>query len=251
MSASFPRITVARSYDAFADALRERIVSGALAPGTTLPGERDLVVQTGLGRGSVREAIRKLEAEGLLVTKPGRYGGTVVQHGNADAIGRLVDVFIQGRRIPFTTLLQTRQAIEPTLAALAAANRTDEAMAAIDGLGAELEAALPDRRGEMSRLNVEWHLAVADASGNDLLAAFMHSIAPACLRAGALEDYGSDQICRGLLLAHASITTAIRNCDVDAARRRMARHLDAYRSELAELAPRQVDVGPMTGGHGV
>lgn len=240
---SLPRIALVRSYDALADVLRERIVSGAFPAGSALPVERDLVAQTGLSRGSVREALRKLEAEGLVQTRLGRYGRSVVQPGSADAIGRMVDVFIQGRNIPFTMLLQTRQTIEPGLAGLAALNRTEAALATIDRIGAALAAVPPSRRGDLSGLNVDWHLAVADASGNDLLAAFMHSIAPACRRAAALEDFGSEAMCCDLLRAHERIAAAIRSGDAEAARRRMSRHLSAYQHELGRVAPRVVDLG--------
>ena len=68
-------IHVPKSTDVLADQLRKQILGGELAPGAPLPTERDLVLQTRLSRGSVREALRILEAEGLVSTRPGRLGG--------------------------------------------------------------------------------------------------------------------------------------------------------------------------------
>ncbi|MEW5421611.1 FadR/GntR family transcriptional regulator [Amorphus sp. 3PC139-8] len=236
------RIKVPNRYDVLADVLREKIFSGEYANGTVLPGERELVEQTGLSRGSVREALRVLEAEGLVQTRPGRYGGTIVHQGAERAIGRLVDLFIKGRRIKFETLLQTRQAIEPTLAELAALNRTETDLSTLQEATLALEQAHTDAEGDMASLNVSWHLAVAAASHNELLTAFMNSIASACLRASALEDYGSDELRKDLIRAHRRIFEAIEAQDAAAAHRRMARHLNAYSGELGEVAPREIEL---------
>lgn len=236
------RISVPNRYGVLADQLRQRIYAGEFSNGTLLPGERELVEQSGLSRGSVREALRLLEAEGLVQTKPGRYGGTIVRHGAESAIGRLVDLFIQGRRIQFEKLLQTRQAIEPTLAELAARNRTDADLKALAKATEALELAYYERPRDIAKLNVDWHLAVASASHNELLCAFMNSIANACLRATALENHGSDELIVSMMRAHRRIYDAIDRQDSAAAHRRMARHLSAYSGELGSVAPREVEL---------
>ena len=58
-------VKVVKGYDALASSIRDRIISGDLTEGSLLPGERDLVEQSGLGRSSVREALRVLSARGL------------------------------------------------------------------------------------------------------------------------------------------------------------------------------------------
>lgn len=236
------RINVPNRYGVLADMLRQKIYTGEFSNGTALPGERELVQQTGLSRGSVREALRILEAEGLVHTKPGRYGGTIVQHGAESAIGRLVDLFIQGRKIKFETLLQTRQAIEPALAELAARNRMEEDLIHLASATEALETAYLEQKHEMARLNVDWHLAVAAASHNELLSAFMNSIANACLRATVLEHHGSDQTRLSMMRAHRRVYDAIERQDPAAAHRRMARHLSAYSGELGDVAPREVEL---------
>jgi len=78
------------------------------------------VLQTGLSRGSVREALRILQTEGLVETRPGRLGGSVACRPGDDALARYVGLFVQGRGISLISLLQTREAIGPVLASLAA-----------------------------------------------------------------------------------------------------------------------------------
>ena len=70
-------VFVPKASDVLAEKLRELILSRALAEGTPLPTERELVAQSGLSRTSVREALRVLETEGLVATKAGRNGGNL------------------------------------------------------------------------------------------------------------------------------------------------------------------------------
>src|SRR5258707_11535091 len=113
-------IFVPKTSDVLASELRKQILGGALAPGKALPAERDLVTQTGLSRGSVREALRILEAEGLLTTPPGRLGGSVAPPPGDESLAKYISLFVQGRGITLLSLLQTREAVEPSLAGLAA-----------------------------------------------------------------------------------------------------------------------------------
>src|ERR1700759_629444 len=62
-------VVVPKASDVLAAELRELILSRGLVEGTPLPTERELVAQSGLSRTSVREALRVLETEGLVVTK--------------------------------------------------------------------------------------------------------------------------------------------------------------------------------------
>lgn len=230
-----------KNYEVLAQELRSRIMSGEFPEGTQLPGERELVLQTGRSRSSVREALRVLESEGLLSKKTvGRYGGSVVQRTPDHTIRRQLDLFIRGRSISFEDLLHTRQAIEPMLAQLAAANRTEEDLAEIRRRTIALEMAFPDRRHLITLLNLDWHIAVAAASHNELLNALMTGISGALKHASAIEDYGTDETCLGVIRAHRKILEAIERGDPAAARRRMERHLGAYEKELAEFSPPQL-----------
>src|SRR3569623_311227 len=69
-------VFVPKASDVLAERLREMILSRGLAEGTPLPTERELVAESGLSRASVREAVRVLETEGLVLTKAGRNGGS-------------------------------------------------------------------------------------------------------------------------------------------------------------------------------
>ena len=224
-------IHVPKSSDVLADQLRKQILGGELAPGAPLPTERDLVLQTRLSRGSVREALRILEAEGLVSTRPGRLGGSVARQPGDESLAKYINLFVHGRGISLKSVLQTREAIEPSLARLAALNRTaaerDELVRATE----RVEQAYADTPLYLAE-NVKWHCAIAAASHNELLRAFMVAISSMIYKASAIENFATEDIRRVVIKAHRRILDAIVAGDGAAAERRMARHLAALREQM-------------------
>lgn len=229
-------IHVPKSSDVLADRLRKQILRGALAPGAPLPAERDLVTQTGLSRGSVREALRILETEGLVSTRPGRQGGSVARQPGDESLARYIGMFVEGRGISLLSLLQTREAVEPSLAFLAAQNRTDEELALLLSVTEAVEDAYADVPRYLAE-NVKWHCAIAAASHNELLRAFMVAISSMVYQASAIEDFATEDVRKVVLKAHRRIFAAIAAKDPEAARRRMTRHLSAL-TEAMKAFPR-------------
>ena len=217
-------IVVQKTSDVLAGELRRQILSGALPPGAPLPVERDLVAQTGLSRSSVREALRILASESLVTTRPGRFGGTVANQPNHESLGRSVSLFVHGRGITLLSLLETREAVEPSLAALAAENRSAEELQQLVEATEQVEKAFADPPLFL-RENVSWHMAIA--SHNDLLRAFLFSISNMVYKASAIENFATDDVRKLVVQAHRRILEGIVAQDADAARRRMTRHLAA------------------------
>src|SRR6201990_2827921 len=125
-------VDVPKASDVLARELRERILSGELAEGTALPAERELVKQTQMSRATVREALRILEVQNLIRVKAGRNGGAFVQRPTTRSMANSVGMLIRGQRIKLADLMETREALEPFCAELAARNRTDEDLAVLD-----------------------------------------------------------------------------------------------------------------------
>lgn len=231
-----------KASDVLAARLREPILSGELAPGSSLPAERDLVAQSGLSRATVRESLRILEIEGLIKTTPGRNGGTVVRRPHLDTVARSVEIYIRGHRLRLSSLLEIREAIEPVSAALAARRRTDAELAELERLDAALEEVFDDVLAFLSA-NVKWHVAIATMSHNELLEGFMKAIASGVLAATNIADFNSTEERRDALHAHRRIYEAIRDKDPEGARRRMARHLQAYETAVLRSAhPEEVEL---------
>lgn len=224
-------MSVTKAADVLADELRERILTGEFADGAGLPAERDLVTSTRMSRTTVREALRILEVQGLVRIRPGRSGGAFVQRPGAEDMASTVNLVIRGRDIRVTALLETREAIEPFCAGLAAAHRTAEELEVLEEANRAVSAEPGDLAGFL-QANIDWHVAVARASHNELLAGLMTALARSIHASTENEMVLGSSARRLTIRQHESITAAIRDRDAEAAVRRMKRHL---RSSAAEL----------------
>jgi DNA-binding FadR family transcriptional regulator len=220
------RVNVPKASDVLAQELRQRIRSDALKVGEVLPTERALVAQTGLSRASVREALRILEVEGLIEIRTGRSGGARVRRPGSDDFGRHLDLFIWGRNVSFEELHEVREALEALAAEGAARRRTESDIAMLTAKTEALEAAVDDHPRYLAA-NLQWHLAVAHASHNDLVIGMMSTLSNAIHQATAIEAFNSREVGEATVKIHRRILAAIVAGDADAARRRMRRHVAA------------------------
>lgn len=228
-------VFVPKASDVLAERLREFILSNGLAEGTPLPTERELVAQSGLSRASVREALRVLETEGLVVTKAGRNGGSLVRRPGRESIARSLALFVRSHGVRFEALLEAREAIEPAAARLAALHRSDEDLAELKRLHHKL-VRLSDDIPEHVRINLAWHRTIVRASRNELLIAFFDAIAQSVQAATEYRGLNSRDVRREVARVHERIMEAIAARDSDAAFRRMQRHVNAYSATVTRLA---------------
>ena len=156
------------AYQLLADELRADITSGRLQPGERLPPEPELCVRTGVSRSTVREALRLLASQHLIVTTRGVTGGSFVAHPDAEQLSEALSTgmtLLTKAAVGFADLLELRRALEVPAAALAAVRRTDEHLA-------EIRAALFDPDLDdfdvMLEAHAVFHAAVAKATCNPL-----------------------------------------------------------------------------------
>lgn len=227
---------VPKASDVLADDLRERILRNEFPEGTALPPERELVSQTHMSRTTVREALRILEVQGLVSIRKGRSGGAFVQRPGGESVANSVGLVIRGQQIRMAALMETREALEPICAELAARNRTDEDLARLEEANDAMRTDAP--LDSFLQANIDWHVAVAAASHNELLTGFMVAISRAIYAATDNSAFVGDEVRRLAVAAHASITKAIREQDSAAAARRMVRHVHSYAEAVAEVDDR-------------
>lgn len=237
-SASLTPLQVPKASDILADDLRERILQGEFPVGTSLPPERELVAQTTMSRTTVREALRILEVQGLLTIRTGRTGGAFVRQPDSDSVASSVELLIRGRQVRMVDLLETREAIEPQCAGLAAVHRSDEDLESLDELNDRIENSNSAGLEEFLQTNVDWHVAVARASHNELLFGLMSALSQAIYEGTDNQGFVDDEVHATTVRAHRSITRAIREQDRDAAVRRMSRHVYSYAEAVLEVDPR-------------
>lgn len=226
------RISAPKPHDVLLDQLREAILRGEISEGQTLPPERELVEQTGLSRGSVREALKVLAVEGLVQTRPGRFGGNVVTLPGTSSMVNAIGQFVRGRKLPLRVLQETRESLEPPLARLAAVHRTREDLKELKALHEDLVASVASFQA-FSLANMKWHNAVATASHNELLASLLHSISYGVAVSTTTEEYDTMETRRQVIRIHQRIIEAIEAGDPDLAERRMRQHIGATHERTA------------------
>ena len=149
--------------DQVIDQLRDAVTQGEWPIGERIPTETDLAAQLGVGRNTIREAVRALAHTGLLEVRQG--DGTYVRATSevSGAIRRLCGSELR-------EVLQVRRTLEVEGARLAAAERTDEEVAAMRALLARRNVELNEGRWEdFARTDAEFHRAVVQAGHNKLL----------------------------------------------------------------------------------
>jgi GntR family transcriptional regulator, transcriptional repressor for pyruvate dehydrogenase complex len=230
-------IRVEKGFEALASVLREQILRGDIEAGEVLPNERELVKRSGLSRGSVREALRVLETQGLVSTRLGRNGGRVALPSSAEAVRTSLDFFIRGQQVTFQVLLETVEVLEPSLAALAATHRDDDDILSLQSESGKLRATMDPTR--FLAANARWHRAMAQASHNPILATIYDALGPGLLDPH-VSGFASADVRDAVIKAVGRVEEAIIAGDPVAARRRMERHVQAYRAQVEQVAPKTV-----------
>jgi DNA-binding FadR family transcriptional regulator len=200
--------------------LREAIVLGQLTPGLKLPPEPALMRQFGVGRSTIREAVRALAHAGLVEVRQG--DGTYVRTSRPEP-EPLID---QLRRARVVEVHEVRRALELEIARLAALRRSEQDLV-------RLRAALAERRVRLERGEAEamldadlaFHLAMAQASGNAVLAELYASFATA-LRASLSEFVDLTGLRRGSQEQHEQLAEAVAAGDTELAPRLAALIID-------------------------
>jgi DNA-binding FadR family transcriptional regulator len=220
-----PLRRVRKAYEQVYDQVRSMILAGDLLRGERLPTEVALAAQFGVSRGTIREALRLLVAENLILTVKGAGGGNFVMLPTVDHISQFVrrniELLSQTDDVTLPEFLEARELIEVFAVRQAAVRRTDrdiEALRATLAMDTELSSA------EQYMQNKEFHGVLVDACGNALLqiaAQPIFSVLHTHLQRSGLPPDFSRSIC----LEHQTILEAIEAGDPDTAEQRMREHL--------------------------
>src|SRR6059058_1050384 len=170
----FAPVTVARASSSIADQIRQAIVTGKLAQGERLPPERELAEQFGVSRVTVRDALRALEAMGLIEVRVGARGGAFVTVPTGSIVGQTMSDMMMMSAITPEDIVEARLVVELGTVTLACSRATDEDIAALRELQERSEAAL--RAKTYTReLSWDFHALVASAAHNAAIEGVTHS----------------------------------------------------------------------------
>jgi GntR family transcriptional repressor for pyruvate dehydrogenase complex len=204
--------------------IMDLISRGELKPGDHLPSERELCKNFGASRSSLREALRCLSIVGVLNARVGE--GTSVAEDGERFLRKIIEWRLITERHDIENLLEVRMALEGVSAANAALQATDEQIQKLRKLIARMKAALKDERS-YAVLDLEFHVAIAEASGNTLVSGLIELVRGQLVKA----------LHKVLLLPlalplahkeHRAIFEAIERRDADGARKAMQTHLEAH-----------------------
>jgi GntR family transcriptional regulator, transcriptional repressor for pyruvate dehydrogenase complex len=219
--------------DEIVDQIMALISRGDLKPGQRLPSERELCVRFGAGRSSLREALRCLSIVGVLDARVGE--GTSVAADGGKFLGRILEWRLITERHEIEDLMEVRIALEGMSAASAARSRNKDDLKAVDALLERMKRFQDDRK-RFAALDVDFHLAVAKASGNPLLSDMISMIRGQLVRALSRVLLTTNAVPLSLK-EHVRIIEAIRRGDSETACEAMSDHLKSslsrYRSFIA------------------
>jgi GntR family transcriptional repressor for pyruvate dehydrogenase complex len=206
---------------AVVDSLRDQIIAGAILPGEKLPSESALMERFSVSRTVIREAISRLQAEGLVQTRRG--AGSYALLPPAAATPR------QAPDVPRTPehrrhLLSFRTAIESEAASLAARSAVAEAMSAIRRTQRAFERAVGDPSASI-QADFAFHQAVAEASANPYILDAIHDLGPAMVVTPAQRLATAAEAPATAVLEHQSIVALIEAGDALGAAAAMRAHL--------------------------
>ncbi|MEM7367418.1 MAG: FadR/GntR family transcriptional regulator [Bacteroidota bacterium] len=218
----FQEIAQEKPSDKIIDQIKALIKSGQLKPGDRLPPERKLVEKFGVGRGHVRDALKKLEFYGILKTLP--QSGTVVAGLGVKALEGLINNVLQIESPDFYSLAETRILLEAQAARLAAERRTPQDIM-------RLSKTLEDYRAKVEaedtgiEEDLMFHLNIAEASKNSVLRSLSMILFPDMVRYSREFNLCGDGRFRLALTEHETILRYIEDGDGESAASAMRDHL--------------------------
>ena len=229
----FSRLNVGRISGMIVDQIRLLVRDGHLVPGDRLPSERELCERFGVSRVTVREALRVLEANGLITIKVGARGGAFITTPTSERVGEGIADLLTLSKITATEVTEARRVFELGIVPLVCERADDEDTRALLEICDRSDAALAAGTYSMS-LSAEFHVRVARATHNtaiEMLVQSFHgpmlmSLRRAKLAAPLRGHVGTDE--------HRTFAEAIARRDAAAATAVMSAHLARTAQRLLE-----------------
>lgn len=221
----FQPVNAGRVSAEIVEQIKSAIRAGQLGPGDRLPPERELTELFGVSRVTVRDALRVLEATGLVEIRVGAGGGAFVTAPDTGDVGEGISNMLLMRTVSPADVTETRMILEVGMLPLVCERATDEDLEILDGICAKAEETLKGDSDYDVALSAEFHAQLANATHNEvirLLTEPLHhplesSLRQAKSRAPEMGHEGTRE--------HRSLIAAIRAKDVEKAQAIMREHL--------------------------
>ncbi|SDM59391.1 DNA-binding transcriptional regulator, FadR family [Cryobacterium flavum] len=222
-----------RAWQIVLDAVELDLLEGRLSPGDHLPPERTLAADLGVGRSSVREALRVLEVLGLIRTAVGSgpSAGAIIVARPGGGMSALMRLQVAAQGFEVADVVKTRLILEGSIVAELAEVQVDLTESAQILTAMESETLT---EAEFLALDTQFHLSLAEANGNQVITATMAGLRSAIegyARAGAAGLASWPATSARLRLEHRGILNAVLAGQADAARLAVHAHISGYYAE--------------------
>src|SRR5438034_1297573 len=224
--------------------IRDAILAGEIAEGARLPNERDLAERFGVGRPTVREALRSLEALGIVEIRTGRSGGAYAARPSEATLGSALSTLVSLHGASPQELAEFRLSFEAENAWWAARRADADDVTTLEALVAETRRLLrqiTDDWTPLTEADARWHEALARATKNRLRIGISLGLHEPRLRQAPALGKAHARYARTIPTALAKITKAVKTHDADAARAAMLDHV----AQWARLNPDVADLDPL------
>lgn len=210
--------------------IRDALFAGKLKTGDILGSEADLSKRFGVSRMSVRDALRSLEAMGIVDIRMGAKGGATIAAGSSDRFADALAIQLVLIGVTKEDLLQARAATESMTAELAANHATPQDLAEIRSIVDEAEANIGDADRTV-KLGQKFHLAVARAAHNEILLAQLKAMRDVLWRPG--RQPGREHA-KCIAHVHRELYELIASGKAAEARQLMASHVKTLKFDTAD-----------------
>ena len=229
-----------RLYERVVEKVLELISSGAWKPGFRLPPERELSEAFGVSRTVVREAVKALEARGVLESSTG--SGVSVRLADFNMVSQSLQTYMQlSKQVDFEIRLnEVRQVLEVEMVALAANRITPEQRKQLRQICKEMRVGSNNSK-EMAELDFRLHVTLAEATQNELFKVLLAPVINQLRNQIILTWEDFPRPVNVVLDQHEAIVTSVENGDAEAARQAMAKHLAFSRKVLEDISQSQKD----------
>lgn len=210
-----------------AEALVSDIVNEGLKAGDRLPNEAAMIARFGLGRGSIREALRILEVHGIITLRSGPGGGPIVNDIHPQDVARAVSLHLFQAGATMGELVTARRLLEPTIARLAAENRDPAGLERLREALAR-EELIEDGDPRYIQAANDFHWVLSSMTGNkvlDLLATALKEMYTSRVVGGGIA---SETTAPDIRDEHRAIGEAVLRGDAAKAERLAGEHMDRY-----------------------
>jgi GntR family transcriptional repressor for pyruvate dehydrogenase complex len=227
-----------RLYERVVGKVLELISSGAWKPGYRLPPERELSEAFGVSRTVVREAVKALEARGILESTTG--SGVTVRRADFNMVSQSLETYMQlANRDDFEIRLnEVRRVLEVEMVALAASRITPEQRTQLRGICRQMREEKNTAK-QMAELDFRLHVTLAESTQNDLFKVLLAPLISQLREQIILTWEDFPRPVEDVFDQHEAIVAAVESGDAEAARQAMTKHLIYSRKVLEDISKSQ------------